>query len=65
MLDGKRVGLETIDANCKDLILVKNDAAMLLAARDLKTPRMSEVDQLAVLLQVYHDIFLVQTGHTI
>ena len=54
VLDCKRMGLESIDADSKDLILAQDDAAMLLPARDLKALRVGEVDQLAVLFRVYH-----------
>ena len=48
VLDRKGMRLESIDADRDDSILMENDAAMLLAPRDLKALRMSELNQLAV-----------------
>jgi hypothetical protein len=55
VLDGKRMRLETIYANGKDSVLVQDDAAMLLPARNLKTLRIGEVNQLAVFFRINHD----------
>ena len=52
VLDGKRVRLESIDADREDSVLVDDHAAMLLPARDLKALRVCEVNQLAVLVWV-------------
>lgn len=64
VLDCKGMRLESIDADCKDLVLVQNHAAMLLAAGDLKALRVGEVDQLAVLFRVYHNKNFIQTRHS-
>jgi len=58
VLDRERVGLESIHPDRKYLVLVQNDAAMLLPPWDLKASRISEINQLAVLLQVNHEIVL-------
>jgi len=67
VLDCKRVGLESIDADSDDLVLVEDHAAMLLAAGDLKALRMGEVDQLGVFggVQDHLVLLLDQTRHTI
>jgi len=67
VLDCKRVSLESIDADCDDLVLVEDHAAMLLAAGDLKALRMGEVDQLGVFggVQDHLVLLLDQTRHTI
>ena len=48
VLDRKGMRLESIDADRDDSILMENDAAMLLAPRNLKALRMGELNQLAV-----------------
>ena len=55
VLDGQWVCLESIDAYCKDLVLVQDDTAMPLPTRDLKTLGLSKVDQLTVLFGIYHN----------
>lgn len=46
MLDGKRVRLESIDPYGKNLVLVHDDAAMLLAAWNLHALLVGKRDQL-------------------
>lgn len=48
VLDREGMRLESIDSYRDDSILMENDAAMLLAPRDLKALRMRELNQLAV-----------------
>lgn len=56
--------LESIDADRDDLVLVQNDAAMLLSPWDFQAFIECEIDQLAMLFRINHKGLLVQTGHT-
>lgn len=62
VLDRERVSLESINADRYDLVLVQDDAAMLLPTRNLKALRVGEVDQLAMLggVQDHYKNFLLK-----
>lgn len=66
MLDGKRMRLEAIDSNGKNLILVHNDTAMFLATRNLKTFTVGKQNQFLVFggFQDHLSLFPDQLGHT-